>query len=380
MRILILSTAGGSRVAAALLVGGMLLTAGCRDIPDRPTTDPAPAPTAIEPENLVTVTREPISTGPPISGELRASREATVRAEVAGSVYDLTVDEGQPVRRGQVLCRIDAPALHDAVESADVGVRSATQAVAAAEREEQRTAALVAEGLLPRRDLDRAHQSVADAQARLADAQSRQATSGDQSAKRTVRAPLTGVVSKRAANAGDVVAIGAPLVTIVDPSSMQLEASVPSDALSAVRRGAPVEFRVSGNSEQTFQGRIDRIAPAADPVTRQVRIYVSVPNTSPQLVAGLFAEGRIAAASRNGLVVPATAVEMNDSGAWVSRLRDGRVERVPVAVGLRDERHARVEIRFGVDEGDALLGGPAQTIAPGTPVSVQRDSRTAALR
>src|SRR5919108_5768984 len=124
MRISILNSARSSRVLIALLVAGVLLTASCRDVPDRPTTDPAPAPTAIEPENLVTVTRAPISTGPSISGELRASREATVRAEVAGSVYDLTVEEGQPVRRGQVLCRIDAPALHDAVESAEVGVRS----------------------------------------------------------------------------------------------------------------------------------------------------------------------------------------------------------------------------------------------------------------
>src|SRR5207237_9589523 len=220
-------------------------------------------------------------------------------------------------------------------------VRSTSQGVTAAEREEQRTAALVAEGLLPRRDLDTAHQSVEEARARLADAQARQATSSDQSAKRTVRAPLSGVVSNSAATAGDVVAPGAPLVTIIDPSSMQFEASVPSDSLSAVRRGAPVEFRTSGDSGQRFAGRMDRIAPAADPVTRQVRIYVSVPNTSRQLVAGLFAEGRIDAASRHGLVVPSTAVEMNDRGAWVSRLRSGRVERVPVAVGLRDERDAR---------------------------------------
>jgi membrane fusion protein, multidrug efflux system len=380
MRILILNTACASRAFAMLLIAGALLTAGCRDAPDRPQTDPAPAATAVEPDDLVTVTHEPISTGPAISGELRASREATVRAEVAGSVYDVAVEEGQPVRRGQVLCRIDAPALRDSMASAEAGVGSTTQAVAAAEREEQRTAALVAEGLLPRRDVEAAHQSVADAQARLADARARQATASDQSAKRTIRAPIAGIVSKRAANAGDVVAIGAPIITIIDLSSMQFEASVPSDSLSAVRRGVPVEFRTSGDPGHPFQGRIDRIAPAADPVTRQVRIYVSIPNTSHQLVAGLFAEGRIATASRDGLVVPTTAVEMNDRGAWVSRVRAGRVERVPVAVGLRDERDARVEIRLGLEEGDALLTGPAQTIAPGTPVSVRRDSRTAALR
>jgi RND family efflux transporter MFP subunit len=380
MRISIPNNPCASRVFVTLIVAGVLLSAGCRDVPDRPKTNPAPAATAVEPDDLVTVTRESISSGPAISGELRASREATVRAEVSGSVYDLTVEEGQPVRRGQVLCRIEAPALRDSVESAQVGVRSASAALAAAEREESRAAALVAEGLLPRRDLDAARQAVSDAQARLADTEARQATASDQSGKRIVRAPLTGVVSKRAANSGDVVAPGAPLVSIIDPTSMQLQASVPSDALSLVRPGVPVEFRTSGDPDHVYEGRIDRIAPAADPVTRQVQIYVSVPNTSRQLVAGLFAEGRIAAASRHGLVVPATAVATNDRGAWVSRVRNGRVERVPVGVGLRDERHARVEIRFGVDEGDALLGGLAQTIPPGTPVSVRHASRTAALR
>ena len=365
---------------AAAIVACMVGAVACRDLPDRPATHPAAAATAIEPADVVIVTREPISSGPPISGELRAAREATVRAEVAGSVANLAVKEGEMVRRGQVLCRIEAPSLRDSAASAQVSVRSADEALATARREQARTTALIAQGLLPRSDADAVQKAVADAQARLAEAQAKRSAATEQSGKSTVRAPLTGVVSTRAANDGDVVPAGAPLVTIVDPAVLELRASVPADALPVLKPGVPVEFRTSGDHDETVAGRIDRIAPVADPVTRQVQIYVTVPNPSRRLVAGLFAEGRIAAASGRGLVVPAASVEMTERGAWVSRVRAGRIERVPVDVGLRDERHARVELRLGVDEGDALLTGPTRTIPPGTPVEVRQDASAVAHR
>ena len=79
---------------------------------------------------------------------------------------------------------------------------------------------------------------------------------------------------------------------IIDPSSMRLEASVPSEDLSILRVGANVDFTVRGY-DRSFTGRIERIAPQADPTTRQVPIYVAIPNPGGRLVAGLFAEGRV---------------------------------------------------------------------------------------
>ena len=122
-----------------------------------------------------------------------------------------------------------------------------------------------------------------------------------------IRAPLTGVVSSREVNRGDVVSPGTALFTVIDPSSMRLEASVPSDDLSALRVGAKVEFTVRGY-DQTFPGTIERIAPQADAATRQVPIYVAIPNVGGRLVAGLYAEGRVVSQSASGLVVPLAAI------------------------------------------------------------------------
>jgi len=330
----------------------------------------APAAVRVGAENVATVVREEISTGPLISGTLMAERDATVRAEAGGSILQLSVAEGQPVRRGAIVVRIEDQALSDAHASAQSAVRSASQVLEVAEREAARTERLVRAGALAERELDTARNAVTAAQAQLADARSRLASAAKQLAHLTVRAPIDGVVAARPANVGDVVSPGSELVRIIDPRSMRLEASVPSEALSLIKVGLPVQFQVNGYPGQKFEGKIERISPAADPVTRQVSIFVTIPNTAGRLVAGLFAEGRIAQESRRALVVPLTAVNADSNKQpWVLRARDGKAERVPVTLGLRDEQTERVEITSGVNEGDRLLVGAAQAITPGTPLT-----------
>jgi multidrug efflux pump subunit AcrA (membrane-fusion protein) len=131
-----------------------------------------------------------------------------------------------------------------------------------------------------------------------------------------------------------------------------------------------VNFSVSGYPGRRFEGRITRVNPTADPATGQVRITVSVSNAGSNLVAGLFADGRVAAESHDGLTVPENAVDQRSVKPTVVRLTGGRVERVEVELGIRDEERGRIEIMKGVSVGDTLLVGAALGISPGTPVRV----------
>ena len=355
----------------ALCAALLAATAACKKTPPPPDAPAAPAAVQVGPENVVAVTMQDISTGPLISGTLAAEKDARVRAEVSGSILQVTAAEGQNVRRGGLLARIEDQALGDAYKSAQSAVKSAEQALGAAEREAARTESLVRGGALAERELDVARNAVTAAQAQLEDARSRVAAAGKQLANLTIRSPLDGVVAKRLANAGDVVAPGTELYHVIDPRSMQLEAAVPSEALSVIKAGLPVQFEVRGYPGQPFTGRIERISPAADPVTRQVSIFVTIPNVGGRLVAGLFAEGRVSQQARRALVVPLTAVNTSDPKApWVLRVASGKAERVTVAVGLRDDQTERIEISSGVKEGDRLLVGPAQAITPGTPLEL----------
>lgn len=366
------SANGALRLLRSCRLGGVLLVAmvfvsACRTEAEK---QPATA-TAVQigAENVVTVKHDTIVVGPIISGELRPEREATVRAELGGSMIGIAVDEGQTVRRGQLLGRIEAQNLEDARQSAMSAVRSAENQLGVTKREADRTETLVKAGALATRDLDVARQNVASAEASLADARARLVNAEKQLNEAVIRSPLAGIVSKRPVNNGDVVSVGTELFTIIDPSSMQLEASVPSESLSELRVGARVDFEVRGY-DQRFVGRIQRIAPEADPTTRQVPIYVSIPNEGGRLVAGLFAQGRVVSASATGLVVPSNAVNTSGAMPWVLRVRNGRTEHVDVTLGLHDQRTERMQVTSGLNDGDVLLRGAAQGITPGTPVNV----------
>ena len=351
-----------------VIVAAGVLT-GCGGQPEAPAAASAPAAVQIGRENVVTVESGRIVTGPIISGELRPAREATVSAELGGSMTAVLVEEGQATKQGAVIGRIETRTLDDVRQSASSSLRSAESQLALAQREVARTEQLVKAGAIAARDLDLAQANVATVEAQVADAKSRLAAAERQLGDAVIRAPLSGVVSSREVNRGDVVSPGTALFTIIDPSSMRLEASVPSEDLSTLRIGATVDFTVRGY-DQTFAGRIERIAPQADAATRQVPIYVAIPNVGGRLVAGLFAEGRVVSESASGLVVPIAAINATGAEPWALRVAGGKTERVPVKLGLRDSRTERVHVVSGLNERDTLLRGAAQGIPPGTAVQV----------
>jgi RND family efflux transporter MFP subunit len=284
-------------------------------------------------------------------------------------MLQVNAEAGQSVARGMLLGRIETRTLDDVRQSAQSAVRSAENQLAVAQREQERSEKLVNAGALAARDLDVARNSVSTAEAQLADARSRLASAERALGDAVLHAPISGIISRRTVNRGDVVGIGDELFAIIDPSSMRLEAAVPSEDLRVLKVGVPVRFSVRGY-DQMFDGKIERIAPQADPGTRQVPIYVAIPNVGGRLVAGLFAEGRVVSESATGLVVPLNAVNLSGAKPWVLRVRSGKTERVEVSLGLRDPRTERVQVSAGLDEGDVLLRGASQGITPGTAVQV----------
>jgi RND family efflux transporter MFP subunit len=323
-------------------------------------------------ENIAVAKLEELRSGPPISGSLEARTEARVRAELGGQVERTFADEGQRVRRGVLLARLDDSAVRDAYLSAKSAVRSAESALQIAQRNAERSSRLAQAGALPERDLETAQQNATNAEGALADARARLALAAKQLDNTMVRAPISGAVSQRAVDPGDVVQVGAELFTIVDLSSLRLEATVPVEEIDRLKTGVPVEFNVSGY-DRRFSGRIERINPAVDPATRQVRIYVVIPNAEQSLVAGLYAEGRVATDARRAVAVPNSAVDRRGTAPVIHRLKGGKVDVVPVRLGVRDEATELVEIHSGIAQGDTVLLGSAQGVAEGAAVRITEE-------
>lgn len=363
-----------STIAAIVLVGAALATAACKGGAAAEADSSGAETTTIGVENIAIVTSGLLQSGPTVSGSLTPEREAAVRAQVGGSILQTLVDQGQAVRRGQTLARIEAGGLQDVYLSARAGVTAASNNADIARRELERSEKLLVAGAIAERDIEQARRSAIAANAALADARARLATAQKQVGNTVITAPISGIVSERPVSAGDVVQPGALLFTVVDPSSMRLEGSVPAEQLAQVRLGAPVTFTVNGYPGRSFTGKVTRVNPTADPATRQVRIVISIPNAEGRLVGGLFANGRLSSESHTGMLVPATAVDSRSNVPAVFRIRGGKVERVPVQLGLRDDAAERVEIASGVQVGDTLLLGAAQGLTAGTVVRVSTPS------
>ncbi|AKQ69588.1 Membrane fusion protein of RND family multidrug efflux pump [Myxococcus hansupus] len=322
-------------------------------------------------ENVARAEVRDLRSGPGISGNLQARTAAAVRAEVGGTILDINAQQGQVVKKGEELARIEDATLKDQLIAATAAVRTARSALQVSEAELERSAKLSKAGVVTQRDFERAQLTLEQAKGQLAEARSRQALAKEQLARARVVAPFAGVVSERQASAGDVVQPSAPLFTVVDPRTLRLEASVPAAQLEQVRVETPVEFHVTGYGDRSFRGVVERINPVVDPATGQVRIYVAIPNTDLQLLAGLFAEGRVASRAEQALAIPIDAIDDTGTEPSVLRIQQGRVQRVNITLGMRDEVSRQVQVRSGLEDGDVVvLGAAKEQVVEGARVKV----------
>lgn len=357
-----------ARAAAALAAAIVLGAAGC----GRKSADAEPADTGVTigPENIVVVALRRIETGPVISGSLEPDEQAVVRAEVAGAVLETYAEPGQRVRRGQLLARLDDTALREQALSAKSAVATADNANQIAQRNLQRSEALLKAGAIADRDLENARNAAMAAQTQFDNAKAMDVNAQKTLDKTQVTAPFDGVVSARNVSGGDYMSPGGAMFSLVNPATMRLEASVPAQEMAEVKVGMPVQFEVTGYPGRRFTGRITRVNPTADPATRQVAIVARIPNGGNSLVGGLFAEGRVSTESRESTVVPLSAVDQQGVRPTVTALRQGKATPVAVELGIRDNVAETVEIRSGLSAGDTILVGAARGISPGTPVTV----------
>jgi RND family efflux transporter MFP subunit len=357
------------RTASLSLLAATLVGTACSKDTEASAANSTPVAQAIGPQNIAVARTDTLRSGPAISGTLTADREARIRAEISGAVLATSVEQGERVSVGMVLARLDDANVRDAALSARSAVAQATVAAEQATREWQRSKSLAAAGAIAERDVEGAERAALGAQAQLADAKAR-LSSADKNVRNTIiRAPFAGVVSERAVSPGDIVSPGGALFTIIDPRSLRVEASVPTSALADVRVGAPVLFTVNG-SDRVLEGRVTRVSPMVDPATKQVRLLASVPNSAGTLVAGLFVEGRVASEKRVGVMVPETAVDQTGIVPTLMRLKGGKVEKVEVQLGVRDEAAGALEVTTGIASGDTVLLGAARGISVGSSVVV----------
>ena len=324
------------------------------------------------PADLHTLKAAPLSRTLPLTGTFAALNEATVKAKVAGELVEVTVREGESVKRGQTLARIDQTEVLARVAARQADVEAARAQLVWAEKNRNTQKALLDKSFISQNAFDNVQSNQDVAIARLRAAEADLVVARKSLGDSVLTAPMNGIVAQRHAQPGERVPLDARIVTLVDLTRLELGASVPAASIGQVKVGQPVAFRVDGFGEREFAGRIERINPSTTAGSRVISVYAVIDNREGVLRSGMFAQGEIVLErTENALAVPASALRKEAGQSFVYAIENGVLRRKPVRTGPLGGAES-VPVLEGLRPGDIIvrhnLGplreGAAARIAP----------------
>jgi membrane fusion protein (multidrug efflux system) len=353
----------------AVLAVSLIGLNGCRKGAGNTPAAATTAPMLISGDDLFTVRNSALTSGPSITGSVQPERRADLRAEVSAIVLAVLKENGDPVKRGDLLLRLDQTSIRDSLTAADASSRAAEQAYEQAERQFQRMTTLRQTGVVSTQQLEDVEIRRNSAQSDRAAARTRVVTARQMLERTEVRAPFDGIVSDRKVSAGDTAQIGKELLKVIDPASLRFEGLVSADNIGEVQTGQQVWFRIHGFTDREFIGTVTRVNPAANVTTRQVEVLVSFDDAKQQPnVAGLYAEGRVETRSASSLTVPGASVVREGDNAFAWRVNGAKLQKVALTLGERDARTGAFALKAGLAEGDKVLRFPNVTLKDGQEV------------
>jgi RND family efflux transporter MFP subunit len=338
-------------------------------------TKKADKPTVFElaPNDVVTVESRELALRLPLSGSLAPLAQATVKSKVSGVVLATTVREGMNVAAGQVIARLDDADARARVAQQAALVKEATARLALATKNEANSQALLKQNYISQSSFDTTRNSVELAQAAVDAARAQLEMARIALNDTTIRAPLSGVVSKRFVQAGEKLSPDSPVMAIVDLQHLTLDAQVPASDIPRVQVGQDVRFKVDGFDKRSFSGKVARINPATEPGSRSMLVYISVANDDGSLRAGMFAKGEITTdKSAARPIVPLAALRKDGARDVVYRVDSGKVVAQPVQLGMRSDDEGLAEVTGGVEAGAVLLAVPLDGVKPGSAVKLAK--------
>jgi RND family efflux transporter MFP subunit len=357
----------------ALAVGGCGKDSGASQ---KGANTASAAPLILASEDVYTVRNAALVSGPSITGSIQPERRADLRAEVPAVVLKVLKENGDQVKRGDLLVQLDDTAIRDTLAAAEAASRAAANAHEQAKRQLERMQTLRASGMTSAQQLDDAEVRNNNSQSDEEAAKTRVVAARQQLQRTEVRAPFDGIVSERKVSAGDTAQIGKELLKVIDPTSMRYEALISADNVGQVKAGQPVHFRVNGYGDQEFLGRIRRVNPAANPTTRQVELLVDFVGEKQPRLAGLYAEGRVATETHASLTIPASAVVRDGEKASAFRVKDSKLQKVQVQLDDKDARTGDYVLKSGLAEGDQVIRYPTALLKDKQPVQASAPAKS----
>lgn len=350
-------------VLAIVLLSAAALLAGCKgggDAQAKEGEDKGPEAIPVEVER---VARRAIAASYANTATLEPRAESQVVAKTSGVALEVMAEEGQTVRAGQPLVRLDA-------DRARLQAAQSAAQLRKLEANYARARQLEAQQMVSANDLDQLRFDVENARAvnRLADLEL---------SYTTVVAPISGVIASRDIKPGNFVQINSPIFRIVDSSRLEATLNVPEREIAKLKPGQGVELTADALPGKRFAGTVDRVSPVVDTGTGTFRVVAAFAGDG-ELQPGMFTRLSINYDQRaDALVIPRVALLEDGGEPALYVVRDGTASRVVVKLGYADG--GWIEVREGLKQGDAVVVAGKAALREGSAVQVigEKDAKAA---
>jgi membrane fusion protein, multidrug efflux system len=336
----------------------------------------ASQPQAMEflPSDITTAQQRDLRQQLPLTGALRAVNQISVKARVGGEVRDVLVREGEAVKAGQILVRMDTSDYQARVEQARGALLAARGQLDIAAKARDNNKALLEKGFISKNAVDNATSQYEIARANVESAQGALDVAQKALSDTLIKAPISGLVSSRTVQPGEKVSPDNRLLDVVDLSGMELEAAVPAAEIMRVALGQEVQVKLEG-LPTPLAGKVARINPATQAGSRSVLVYVQIDNPQAALRVGMFGQALLTLSRKSGvLAVPQSAIQNDGASPFVYAIENGKIARKPVELGIRgdDGQGPAVEIVKGLENGTQIVRTNLGTLRPGTTVKLSQ--------
>jgi membrane fusion protein, multidrug efflux system len=306
----------------------------------------------------------------PLSGSLRAVNQASVKAKVPGDVREVLVREGEAVKAGQVLIKMDNSDYQARVDQARGALQAARSQLDIATKTRDNNKALLDKGFISKTAFDNAESQFDIARANVESARGALDVAQKALSDTVIRAPISGLVSSRTVQPGEKVSADNRLLDVVDLRQMELEAAVPASDILHVALGQDVQVKVEGMPNAST-GKVIRINPATQAGSRSIMVYIQIDNPQGVLRVGMFGDAQLTVAKKSGVLsVPQSAIQTDAGNTFVYAIENSKLMQKPVVLGMRgdDGEGGAVEILKGIDSGAQIVRTNLGNLRTGTTV------------
>ncbi len=341
-------------------------------------TDEAAARVPVE---VVSVALGEIEQSITYNGDVRAELEVKVFSKIPDRIEKYYVDEGNYVRQGAPVARIFAATIEQGVRQAEAGLAAARAQEANVAVEYERAQKLFKENVMSKQQFDMVQMQHEAAKAALEQAQAGVISARSTLNDATVTAPIPGIIGKRYYEAGDMANPAMPLVTVVQMERVKVAFDATENDLGRLKVGQEAIVHVKSFENESFQGRIHKISPVLDPMSRMASVEVLVNNPDRRLKPGMFARVKVVTGKlRDVIAVPRHAtIEKNiiqnvnnqeqvSSQYLVYVVKDDRAQQRKLDVSYVN--HVQLAVRAGLELGEQLVVSGQAGLREGTAVKI----------